>query len=190
MKPLLSLSRMWNTFFTSSALFFFRPTIWKNFLWSKESAAVGGKEEVKEGQGGALGKIRETDVIAFIKRHPHGCGEQEGRGSSNREGCSAQGRTFLFPPHTHTKEPHGDCWPPRELYFYEVFWVRARGAAHGQTMDARVDGKATLSHATYHCQKINSERTRFYQGHIMGGGGEDPEVLHRHRDPSQRLEVG
>lgn len=93
-------------------------------------------------------------------------------------------------PHTHTKEPHGDCWLPRELYFYEVFWVRARGAAHGQTMDARVDGKATLSHATYHCQKINSERTRFYQGHIMGGGGEDPEVLHRHRDPSQRLEVG
>lgn len=41
MKPLLSLSRMWNTFFTSSALFFFRPTIWKNFLWSKDSAAVG-----------------------------------------------------------------------------------------------------------------------------------------------------
>lgn len=48
MKPLSSLSRMWNIFFTSSGLFFFSPTIWKNFLWSKESTAVGGwREEVK-----------------------------------------------------------------------------------------------------------------------------------------------
>lgn len=38
MKPLLSASSTVKTFFTSSADLDFRPTISKNFLWSKESA--------------------------------------------------------------------------------------------------------------------------------------------------------
>lgn len=40
MKPLLSASSTVKTFFTSSNGLVFRPTISKNFLWSKESAAV------------------------------------------------------------------------------------------------------------------------------------------------------
>lgn len=48
-----------------------------------------------------------------------------------------------------------------------------------QRMLARVDGKSNfLSLATYCCQKMNSVRTHFCQGYIMGGG-EDLEVRHR-----------
>lgn len=50
-------------------------------------------EEVKEGQDRGTGKS-----CCSIKGHPHGCGEQESRGSPARKGCSAQGRTFLVPP--------------------------------------------------------------------------------------------
>lgn len=38
-KPLLSLSRMEKTFFTSAGLFLERPQSWKNFLGQKESGA-------------------------------------------------------------------------------------------------------------------------------------------------------
>lgn len=40
MKPLLSASSTVKTFFTSSADLAFRPTMSKNFLWSKESATA------------------------------------------------------------------------------------------------------------------------------------------------------
>lgn len=112
MKPLLSLSRIWNTFFTSSGPLFFKPTIWKNFLWSKESAAVGRRgRRLKKDRTGARGKS-----CCSIKGHPHGCGEQEGRGSPARKGCSAQGRTFLVPPMHTLKSPMKTVGPLRTVF--------------------------------------------------------------------------
>lgn len=81
MKPLLSLSRMWNTFCTSPKLFFFRPTIWKNLLWSKESAAVGGggggqrvKLRTMEGQEGRVGGWGSHSIVDCLPCTSPGAG--------------------------------------------------------------------------------------------------------------------